>query len=369
MHIGGGFATGNQTVQFFVHYGWTAVFLPIIAMFILNWVIRTIYLQSQINCCKDYREFSNAAYAPAQIILSNLYEIGTLVLYIVATATAIAGAGSLLESMVKLPYWLGIIITAALFFVLLLFGKDLVAKASAFMGVFMIVGVIILCTLALTIPGGGGDSLARNARPTNFHGNYGNAVWDMLRYVGFQSFALGSIVPYAAQLKNRQGVNKVIVLNFIMNTALIALSCFALLRWVNNFVDYSTVAAGKISNTLPILFIARQVNNPVITVIYVIVLYFAFISTGVGCCFGAVTRFETKIMTKVDVKWRRAIIAFVAIVFSYLLSRAGLTLVVKYGYGNLGWFGVIMLVVPSITVWMYRNAKKTVTKKGTALPE
>lgn len=39
-HVGGGFASGNQTVAFYVQYGWTAIFFPLIAVLIMNLVYR-----------------------------------------------------------------------------------------------------------------------------------------------------------------------------------------------------------------------------------------------------------------------------------------------------------------------------------------
>ena len=34
-HVGAGFATGNQVVNYFVQYGWTAAIFPLLAMGIL----------------------------------------------------------------------------------------------------------------------------------------------------------------------------------------------------------------------------------------------------------------------------------------------------------------------------------------------
>jgi len=55
-HCGGGFATGNQEVNFYVKYGWYAVFLPIIAMILLGWAHR-----NALVLAKDYKRMTTKA--------------------------------------------------------------------------------------------------------------------------------------------------------------------------------------------------------------------------------------------------------------------------------------------------------------------
>ena len=52
-HCGGGFATGNQEVNFFAKYGWYAAFLPIIAMILLGWGHR-----NGLVLAKDYKTYN-----------------------------------------------------------------------------------------------------------------------------------------------------------------------------------------------------------------------------------------------------------------------------------------------------------------------
>ena len=41
-HVGGGFASGNQVIQYFAQYGWTAAIFPLLAMGLLAYVIYII---------------------------------------------------------------------------------------------------------------------------------------------------------------------------------------------------------------------------------------------------------------------------------------------------------------------------------------
>lgn len=75
IHVGGGFATGNQTVNFFVKYGWTAAFFPILSMLLLNLVFRSALINAQINKVTQYREWCDAAFYPVHKIFSNVYEV------------------------------------------------------------------------------------------------------------------------------------------------------------------------------------------------------------------------------------------------------------------------------------------------------
>lgn len=45
-HVGGGFATGNQTRTFFVQYGFTSIFMPFLIVALIGWVfMKDFYLR------------------------------------------------------------------------------------------------------------------------------------------------------------------------------------------------------------------------------------------------------------------------------------------------------------------------------------
>ena len=75
-HCGGGFATGNQEVNFFVKYGWYSVFLPVIAMLILGWGHRNALVLAKDYQTYDYKSFGDALFHPYEKYFSLVFEIG-----------------------------------------------------------------------------------------------------------------------------------------------------------------------------------------------------------------------------------------------------------------------------------------------------
>lgn len=349
IHVGGGFATGNQTVTYFVKYGWWAAVLPFVAMLILNLVFRSALINAQINKSGNYREWADGAFAPLSMVFGTIFEICFVIITLIAVATSIAGAGSLLETY-GIPYNVGILLTSILFLVLTIFGKELVAKASSFMTICIVICMLMLCYVGLTMDGG---DLSGAVSPSNNPIGFLPAVWSMLQYVGYQSYTGATISPYAATLKNKHNINKMVIVNFILNSAMLGLSTFTLMAWSGKVMD----------STLPILEIATMSGVGILRYAYSIVLFMAFVSTGVGCTFGCVTRFEGKVLKNLGMLPRRTIISFAAIALAMGMSTFGLTALVMQGYGKLGVVGIVIMIIPCLTFIWARNVKGVPTRK------
>ena len=93
-HAGGGFASGNQTMNFFVQYGWPAIFTPVIAIAMLALVYRIIIIMCNQHQVSNYSAWSHQLYAPYDKILSPFYEICNLGAGILATSASVAGAAA-----------------------------------------------------------------------------------------------------------------------------------------------------------------------------------------------------------------------------------------------------------------------------------
>ena len=93
--------------------------------------------------------------------------------------------------------------------------------------------------------------------------------------------------------------------------------------------------------------------------VYGTCLLLCLISTGVTTIFGFVARFEKLPMFSgiQSAPVRSAIVSAFIIVLSMTISMAGLTNIIKYGYGYCGYLGIAVVVVPFLTVGAYKNRK------------
>ena len=75
--------------------------------------------------------------------------------------------------------------------------------------------------------------------------------------------------------------------------------------------------------------------------------------------FGFVARFEKlPVFSGIQsAPVRSAIVSAFIIVLSMTISMAGLTNIIKYGYGYCGYLGIAVVVVPFLTVGVYKNRK------------
>lgn len=92
-------------------------------------------------------------------------------------------------------------------------------------------------------------------------------------------------------------------------------------------------------------------------------LFCALVSTGIGCIYGFVTRMENFVLTSINITGRRAIISIASIIVSALVSLVGLDAIVRKGYVYMGIIGIFLMILPTLTIVAYRNAKGIVTLK------
>ena len=161
------------------------------------------------------------------------------------------------------------------------------------------------------------------------------------------------MVACGTTMKNKQGCAKAMWISFVMNSVALVLSVFMLLCWHDM---YSAVEGGS---EIPTLTVCNAMGINGLTVIYGICLLLCLISTGVTTIFGFVARFEKLPMFRSikSAPARSAIVSAFIIVLSMTISMAGLTNIIKYGYGYCGYLGIAVVVIPFLTVGVYKNRK------------
>lgn len=352
-HVGGGFATGNQTMNFFVNSGWYTFWMPILSIGIIALVYRETMLMARNHQAYDYRKLSKILYEPYDKVLSIVFEICYLIIVLLATGGSIAGAASLFSDF-GFNYNLGVVITGTILFLLTIFGANLIRKASSFMTVIIVICLTLICYIGITANSGNFMELTSSRyAPIPFW----NSLWLALKYAGFQAIVWAIIISVCQPLKNNKEINNTTIVGFILNAVMILLSCLMLFAWL----------PGASGETLPILYICKQIGSDWLVVIYTIVLLLAFISTGISCVFGAITRFESLIKVPQNITVRRGVLSLACMICSMLISLFGLTAIVQIGYGYTGILGIFVVIIPILTVGHMKNKKfeKDLQKENT----
>lgn len=335
-HAGGGFASGNQTMNFFVQYGWPAIFTPIIAMVVLAFVYRVIIIMCNQHQVSNYNAWSHKLYEPYDKVLSPLYEICNLGAGILATSASVAGAAAIINEMFHLPYMVCVIVLTAAIVVLSMFGAGLIAKASSVLVVLIVASCVIISVCGLAANGG---HIIQDIQSNYAPRGIVYPIWKSLTYSSFQIFSLLGTFGVAMQLKTEKNCNKATVLGFIINAGTLLLLTLLCLAYREDITG----------NTLPILTICKSLNNGLLTVLYTVSLFCAFISTAVSVVFGTIARFG-KYSEKVHINQKlwNAIVGVIIVVVSMFAASFGLTAIVAVRYGYLGIIGIFLVAIPAL---------------------
>lgn len=350
-HAGGGFATGNQANTYYVGLGWLGPISAVIAMLLLTLTMREAMIMYNSRGLKSHKELFETLYHPLDKCYV-LFEVFFYIMVLMAVAAAISGAASALNQYFGLNYYIGIVIVGALVLLLTIFGADLVRKVSTYMGIAILVTAITIYTIGIFKSKTLFTVMSADFSAVGFR-NIPKAILNAFTYAGFQCVTLPTMIACGTPLKGKKNCSKSMLISFVMNSVALVLSVFMLMSWKGY---YSSVEGGS---TIPTLTVCTEMGMKWLTVIYGICLLLCLISTGVTTTFGFVARFENhKVFKKIkSQRVRSAVVSAFIIILSMTISLVGLTNIIKYGYGYCGYLAIAIVVVPFLTVGVYKNRK------------
>ena len=382
-HVGGGFASGNQVIQYYSNYGYTSVIFPILAMGLLAVVMYIMMKFAKLSGFTNYKDTYAALYPKPWMEV--FFEIFYIVIVLAAMASAVAGAGEVLANFIGVPYvgagkvTMNLVIVAVLI-ILTIFGIKLVRAASTVLSVAIIVITVLLVVFGLTVDY---DSIAAqltsqfNVELAEYTNATATAIWKgVLVYAAFQCVSIPPMIAAANEL-SLKGVKKANILGWLMNGLALAASGWMLTKWYPLLASLQSagkefLAANPTATvaTDPIVAYANALGIPNQTVLnligikwllvaFSVLLFCAFMSTCVTLVYTMIQRFEGKFFpnTIKNDKLRGTIVAALVIAICFAISLLGLTDIVKYAYGYDGYYSIVVIVIPAF-IWGIPKIKK-----------
>lgn len=382
-HVGGGFASGNQVIQYYSNYGYTSVIFPILAMGLLAVVMYIMMKFAKLSGFTNYKDTYAALYPKPWMEV--FFEIFYIVIVLAAMASAVAGAGEVLANFISVPYvgagkvTMNLVIVAVLI-ILTIFGIKLVRAASTVLSVAIIVITALLVVFGLTADY---DSIAAqltsqyNVELAEYTNATATAIWKgVLVYAAFQCVSIPPMIAAANEL-SLKGVKKANILGWLMNGLALAASGWMLTKWYPLLASLHSagkefLAANPTATvaTDPIVAYANALGIPNQTVLnligikwllvaFSVLLFCAFMSTCVTLVYTMIQRFEGKFFpnTIKNDKLRGTIVAGLVIAICFAISLLGLTDIVKYAYGYDGYYSIVVIVIPAF-IWGIPKIKK-----------
>lgn len=313
--IGAGFASGQEIMQFFGKFGLTGGFGIGLAVLVMGLFINKVFWIGSELKTDSYQEFLGYILKPGWM---NIADFMLFLIMLMLVGVMFAGCGALFDEL-KLGYWPGVVITAAISLTVLfrdlpgLMGINTVVVPLMFLGT---VGIVLF-----TVNSGGElPEILRQHRQ-----------W-VVAALQFSSYNLVLSLPVLIPLSRRYARQPLLVVGGwlgAMGLGVIALWIFWGLISHFRIIRYAE---------LPMVVLAKFLGKPVFFG-YVLVLWGEMLTTLVANLFGLGKRLETLI--RWPFKWNLLLVTGIGIA----IGKIGFANLVAHGYPLYGYLSLVLLVL------------------------
>ncbi|GHV40663.1 hypothetical protein FACS1894187_21780 [Synergistales bacterium] len=352
-HFGGGFASGRQLVDFYVKFGWYAIFMPVISTAIIALVLYCAWSFAVRHKVYDYYSWSAEYYkptGPGAPVFSAAIEIMYLIILLMATGVAFATGGTLLtQQFPDISYSVGTVGLAVFIWALTIWGAETVRKAATAMAILIISGmlVIYLSNLATNFSK---LTAVVSAAPSENGGFYA-ALWQSVKYAALQCSLIGAYTAVVDVLHTQEDVRKTTLIGFVVNAGILLLAATGAL---SHYPDILPEAA-------PITYITRHGGGGDIGVALVsMIIILAVVSTGVGLIYGGARRVSTWWTKKTGTTSSRKmdiISSTIYVAISWCVASFGLIPLIAQGYTWVGILSTPLVVIPVLLMGAYHKSR------------
>jgi len=346
-HFGPGFATGAFSAQYYERYGWIGLLMPLLAMLITGGVMFYMVEFARSKGTTNYRSFvqsafGNEAFGKVMVVFYDILFIGTV---IGAGGLAVAGEANILGKVYGLGFWTAAIPTIIVAALLCLYGSKLVARSSKYM-MYAIV-VIVLLIFVLSCASGKPDYAAAFAAPALEQNNtLLNAVWKAILYGCFQSTIAFNVMSVSDLLESRGETKKAVILGYIVTVILMIAIAATLFGYIP--VNPDIVNLGK--TPVPMMAVIMGLGMPWLTIIFVILMTFAVLTSAAGIANAGCVRFSKLFSFIKNVQLRRAVITAILLGIAAFGAWLDMEKLTKTVTTWIGYFGIVGLVIPAFTI-------------------
>lgn len=329
--VGAGFASGQEVLQYFVSFGLNGFIGMVIAGIIVT-IAGAVFLElgSYYLADEHYTVFANTQHP----LVSRFLDISTLITLFSLGFVMLAGAGANFNQQFGWPTWIGAVIMVALVVVTGFMDIDKVTRVISAVTPLIIIAVIVagVITLRHMPPNVDGlNELATQQKHPN--GVFNNWVLSALNYAGLNLIVGVSMILVigGTYFRTREAGFGGIMGGLI----------FSLMLGTLGIVIFLNLEAVK-DSPMPLLAVYNQLNGG-LGVAVAVVIYLMIYNTCVGMFYSLARRLAA------GNEKRFLPIYLISVAVGFGLSFFGFTKLVSNVYPILGYVGVIMVVVLTIS--------------------
>ncbi len=369
-HFGPGVASGTQIITYYVKFGIPGILCAVFAMCLLGAALYCSMEASRIYKTYEYQSWAkniwDFSFTKSWIVW--LFDLSFLITIMTALGGSLNAVATLMQNQWGLNYWFGIILVIAMTMFLCAYGADLVRKASSYM-MFFVVGILLVIVVLLVVKGDGnlGAAIASQKSNPGITINVPNSIWQAIVYAAFQATVVANIASVADTLKSRSDSKKAAITGIIANAALLVILGLVLFSYTS--VEGFNILDQK-ENPLPFFALLQRLGYNWLTVVYILIVTVAVLSTAVGFSFAGVARFGKYYQVKSgkSSSLRDAAFVGVMLLLCAFASRLGIVALVKTGYTALGYVNLPVILLSALFLGGRKISKKYLKENNIDAP-
>ncbi len=332
--IAGGYGTGRELVEYFLNFGPLGGLLGMVAVTTVIWsfLLALSFEFARISQAYDYRSFFQNLLGRYWIVFEVLYFI----LLCIVLAVVGSAAGVLLRDNFHLPYISGVALTMVLIGFLTFKGSHLIVRfLTSWSIVLYLVFGAFLCLSILKF----GPSIQNR---------FSEAMILPAWTLGGFKYALYNIAVIPAVLFCVKGIET-------RKAAVSAGLMAGLIGIFPGILLYFAIVSfypSVLPEEVPVVYVLQRMGNPLLLILFQIVLFGALITTGVGFIHAVNERIENARLMKGKEfpRWQRPLVASGLLCLGMSLSTLGLINLIAKGYGTISWGFFVVYAIPLTTV-------------------
>lgn len=339
--IAGGYGTGREIVEFFLSFGTVGGLIAMLAISGVIWgiVCAATFEFARVFKAYDYRTFFKKLLGKAWW----LYELCYVVLLLIVLAVIASSAGSILNEMFGINYYIGVVAMMIGVGILVLKGTEAIEKFLSYW-TFLLYSVYIIFLVMLFTKFG-----------SEITGGIANGTMESGWALGGFKYAfynLGIIPAVLFSVKHVE-TRKEAIGSGIM-AGIIGIVPAVLL-----FVAMSGFYPEILTAAVPTVYILNALGSPLLQIVFQVTLFGTLIETGTGFIY-AVTERITSVYVEKEKKMAGWIIPSVTIgllALGVFIAQFGLIGLIAQGYGTITWGFLLFYVIPVVTIGIYKIVK------------
>ena len=338
--IGGGYGTGRELVEFFLRYGPLGGLLAMVLATSIWCVVCAITFElARTTGSFDYRSLARQLLGRGWV----LYELCYLAMMVLILAVIAASAGSILEEVFFLPYYVGVVGVVASVGVLVFKGSGAIERFLSVWSFVLYANFIVF--FAWSLSSFGEDVVSRLGEGEALPG------WLVggLKYGANNVGVVPAVLFCARHLETRR---EALSAGLLAGPLAIVPGLFFYLAMVGQY-------PAVLEETVPSNYILGILGSRTFQLIYQVVLLGTLLETGTAMIHAFNERIEKALAEhgRAMPQYLRPAVAAVLLMATSVLARFGLVDLIGRGYGTIAWGFLLLFVIPVLTVGAYKVAR------------